>query len=121
MALCTKCSSIPPELITSADWPPYADHEIIRVEHHASWTDLKTSATAGCPCCQALIFLIGIEEAPAIQIPILLEKNHWGSFEVNYQPFGEPGWLLPKSVYAGTVPTKWSELPFLGFDFRFRL
>ncbi len=83
--------------------------------------DLKTSANAGCLCCQALIFLIGIEEAPAIQIPIRLEKNHWESFEVHYQPFEEPSWLLPKSVYAGTVPGEWSELRFLGLNFRFGL
>jgi hypothetical protein len=121
MALCAQCRSIPPELITSADWPPYTDHENIRVEHHASWTDLKNSASAGCPCCQALIFLIGIEEAPAIQIPILLEKNHWESFVVHYQPSEEPGWLLPQSVYAETVPGKWSELLFPGLDFRCRL
>jgi hypothetical protein len=123
MALCAKCRSIPPELITSADWPPYTSHASICVEHHASWTDLKDSASAGCPCCQALIFLIGIEEAPSIQIPILLEKTHWESFNIRYQPSEVEGggWLLPQSVYSEIVPGEWSKLRFLRFDFRFRL
>lgn len=113
MSLCTKCRSIPPELITSANLLPYTGHEIIRVEHHASWTDLKKSASEGCPCCQALIFLIGIEEAPAILIPIILEKNHWQSFAINYQPQEEPTWLSPQSVIAKIIPGEWSEFLFL--------
>jgi hypothetical protein len=113
-------SLYPPELITSADWPPYTGHEIIRVEHHASWKDLKNSASEGCPCCQALIFLIGIEEAPEIQAPILLEKNHWQSFAINYQPQGELTWRLPQSVIAKIVPGDWSELLFLGLVLEFK-
>ncbi|KAK4441897.1 heterokaryon incompatibility protein-domain-containing protein [Podospora aff. communis PSN243] len=108
MALCAKCLLIPPKLITSAGWAPYSGGDAIRVEHRASWTDLKRSAEDGnCPCCGALLFLIGIDEAPAgPPVPIVLQKTHWQSFDVQYRQSSD--YPLHKSLRGSLVPAEWS-------------